>query len=81
MGISSATRRGDPPLPSALILARSGLQDSSCRGMFRNNGSSPNLKRLIEAIAVRNGSLMVKKVVRRAEVKCHRHGFRFQACS
>ncbi len=70
-----------PPLPSALILARSGLQDSSCRGMFRNNGSSPNLKRLIEAIAVRNGSLMVKKVVRRAEVKCHRHGFRFQACS
>src|SRR5204863_1385202 len=41
-------RRGDPPLPSALILARSGLQDSSCRGMFRNNGSSPNLKRLIE---------------------------------
>ena len=26
-------------------------------------------------------SLMVKKVVRRAEVKGHRHGFRFQACS
>src|SRR5207244_8733301 len=56
-----------PPLPSALILARSGLQDSSCRGMFRNNGSSPNLKRLIEAIAVGNGSLMVKKVVRSEE--------------
>jgi hypothetical protein len=50
----------------------------------RSRQRSPNLStsdRILAGLVALLVRFMVKKVVRRAEVKGHPHGFRFQACS